>query len=74
MKIKIYEYDKADELIEKGYIDFDMNEFGHELCMGIRHGLFGASASHSESINNGFMEIADSINNLAEAIREMKEK
>lgn len=26
------------------------DSFGHELCMGIRHGLFGVNASENESL------------------------
>ncbi|MBY0313766.1 MAG: hypothetical protein K2W85_17000 [Phycisphaerales bacterium] len=39
------------------------DSLGHEICMGIRHGLFGANASSSHTI----AEVADSV---AEAIKQ----
>lgn len=38
---------------------------GHEICMGVRHGLFGAKAAPDVSIDG-----ADFANSVAEAIRE----
>ncbi len=69
------EIKKVDVNSYKGIID--MNAFGHELCMGIRHGLYGSHASTDVNIDyplmhgaEGLHEIANAINNLADAIRE----
>ena len=34
----------------------EFEELGHEICMGIRHGLFGAMADKDASIDNTIME------------------
>lgn len=42
-----------------------IDSFGHEICMGIRHGLFGANAQGNEDIG--------SLDNLASAISELSD-
>lgn len=49
--------------------------FGHELCLGIRAGLYGSNASdNSNDIANGLFEIAGALNNVAEAIYALENK
>ena len=42
-------------------VSIDLDELGHEICMGIRHGLCGADASPHEDPFNG---VADAIRSL----------
>lgn len=58
------------------FIEVDMKAFGHELCMGIRHGLFGSHAQQDVNIDyplmhgaEGLHRIAEAIDNLADAIK-----
>ena len=47
--------------------------FGHELCLGIRQGLYGCNAHDNAShISDGLFEIAEAINNLAEVLLNKK--
>lgn len=55
MEIKIYKEENCTR------ITVDLDGLDHQICMGIRHGL-GELAEISE--------IAEAINNLAEAVRE----
>lgn len=52
------------------------SELSHAICMGIRKGLFGSNASDNDSFGDAVAlhEIADAINNLADAVREIKGK
>ena len=50
---------------EVGSITFDMNELGHELCMGIRHGLYGVNADENADISDALYAISESIDTLA---------
>ena len=38
-----------------------MDDLGHQICMGIRHGLFGASTIQEANIGNEIAGIADAI-------------
>ncbi|MBW1800955.1 MAG: hypothetical protein JRJ85_09510 [Deltaproteobacteria bacterium] len=44
---------------------------GHEICMGIRHGLFGANASHNDSIHTPFSEMAEAIERIENELSEL---
>ena len=41
-----------------GSVDIDMHELGHEICMGIRMGLFGVDASNNEHIGEWLLDAA----------------
>lgn len=47
--------------------EYSLEHFGHELCMGIRHSLFG-SGDPDRNIERVFGETSDSISQLAVAI------
>lgn len=56
-----------DDTFEDMYqIHIPTNELAHEICMGIRHGLFGADSEKNESINNN--DIADALYAIADAL------
>lgn len=57
--------------IEMSEINYD--GLDHAICMGIRHGLFGANALSSESVKDdtSLSLIADSLGHIADAIREL---
>ena len=56
--------DEFDRLIEEFYWQLD-----HRICMGIRHGLYGCSASEdSNGITDGLFAISSSLDKVAEAI------
>lgn len=46
---------------------FEIEGLDHEICMGIRKGLFGANAVNDDSIDNSISEIANSIDRFIEA-------
>jgi hypothetical protein len=48
-------------------------DLGHEICMGIRHGLFGREADDKISINNTLEDISQGILQLGESIRDKKD-
>ena len=68
VKIKKFTEGSADE--NYGEIEIDMNDLGHEICMGIRHGLFGASAEQNEDVSIALdtFNISDSIEKVAGAL------
>ena len=97
MKITVVSEKNADGNIETEIdvdwysdIKFLMENFGHELCMGIRHGLFGTHATEYDSIgaslgyviNGGdtisgetsMMHLCQALNRIAEAIEKSTTK
>lgn len=54
--------------VETGSIHIDMNEFGHEICMGIRHGLYGASCNSETNIDHPLMEQANNLKDIANSL------
>lgn len=51
-------------MMEDKVIKDNYDRLGHEICLAIRHGLFGASADVNESINEGLYRLAESIEEL----------
>lgn len=65
------------EGIRRGISEGIRDGLGHEICMGIRYGIFGTNIGDNHSLVQdleGLNDIADAINNLAQAIRETKKE
>lgn len=81
MKIKHYRVMEDETLELINVYDIDINELGHEICFGIRHGLFGIKASEHENIfsmasdsdiEKGLDNVANALNNIANNIKKEK--
>lgn len=44
------------------------DQLGHEICMGIRHGLYGCNAAQDESLWQQLPNLKTSLDNIAEAL------
>jgi hypothetical protein len=70
MKIYIKKFQDGSKEIE---VD-GMDEIGHQICMGIRKGLFGVNAGDYEDISNALTNaaelIADSMSTIYEGEKE----
>lgn len=73
MKIKINKVMEDDSIETHGYIDIDMNEFGHELCMGIRHGLYGSNCDKNSNLLDSMDDIAIALNNISNSIDKLSD-
>ena len=56
---------------------FRTEYLSHELCMGIRYGLFGADGKNGSSIEPGgtaeaISELSNAVDNIANALKENK--
>ena len=61
--IKITMYGSADQKTGSIEIDLQDSNIEHLICMGIRHGLFGAKADVDSSILNINDKLIDAIEN-----------
>ena len=50
MRISVWKGIRENEMIPDLVIEIKDFDLSHELCMGIRHGLFGAKADEDDSV------------------------
>ena len=65
MQITIHQDESNDYVIEI----HDFSDLGHEICMGIRHGLFGGDATDTDVLADG-QAIKDGIVEAAQILAE----